>query len=166
MEGAGDGTFKTPTQIYEYHAYGGVTALAIGNILVSDPAAPGDPPAGSVPNIVMIRGGDISTTYPTGLGVSGNAQAMDVIKRPYRDLSLVDLNNDTIPDKIFVEGDLGAVATVTSTGTMRDFADYAAPPLIPCGHGVRSAQATDLNGDGRPDLLVVSQDGIVVVPQQ
>ena len=96
----------------------------------------------------------------TGLGSSTASfaarQVVTTGDNPFQ-VQAADLNGDGRPDLVFGNGandDVSVLMNTTETGAMTP--SFAPRQSFAAGEGTFSPRATDLNGDGRPDLVVVN----------
>lgn len=112
-------------------------------------------------DLVVAQGGSVSTVPGSivkvllghGDGSFGPSVSFGAGTAPTF-VSLADLNGDGFPDLAVANGGSPYVTVYLSTGL--SLSSYAGPFTWYCGSGQRSVAAGDLNGDGRPDLVVTN----------
>ena len=74
-------------------------------------------------------------------------------------LTVADINGDGKPDVIianYIDGTVSVLLNATAPGATTP--SFAAQQTFPVGSGPRSVTAVDLNGDGKPDLIVANSN--------
>jgi plastocyanin len=152
----GDGTFQIPA-VGVSNAGGIVQALAVGNLCVVSACGPNEGKA----DYVLITN---SSTAPVQVFLGNGLSRQFTLKTTYTanispsSVAIADVNRDGIPDLIVGNGGSNDISVLLGNGdgTFKPAVNYpvAAGTLVPS-----SVEVADLNGDGKPDLMVTGSSG-------
>ena len=97
----------------------------------------------------------LNTTAPGATTASFAAQTTFATGAQPSSVAVADLNGDGLPDIITANyGSANVSVLLNTTAPGATTSSFAAQQTIATGNGPRSVTAVDLNGDGRPDLVV------------
>jgi hypothetical protein len=141
--GNGDGTFQP---VVTYYTGGAAAAVAIADVN-------GD----GKPDIAVVNG--TSDTVSVFLGNGNGSLQPPVLYSVFGDapsIAIADVNNDGAPDLIVGSGDFSVIAGASvllgnGDGTFQSPSIYSS-----LEYGATSVAVADVNGDGRPDVLVTN----------
>lgn len=100
----------------------------------------------------------LNTTAPNAAAVSFASQQKLPAGTGPKSVAAVDLNGDGRPDLAIADissNNLALLLNTTAKGA--DMPDFAAPVLLPMGRHPGAVTVADLNGDGRPDLVLTNE---------
>jgi PKD repeat protein len=119
----------------------------------------GDIDGDGKPDLVVcnVQSNDVSVLLGDGAGHFASAVHFPVGKYCWS-VSLADINGDGKLDIAIVNGAYGTGCVLLNTTTAPGTPTFSAPVFFSLGNNPSFVLAKDINGDGKPDLIVANQD--------
>jgi len=161
--GNGDGTFTAGTDVTVGSrpyglAVGDVNGDGMPDIVATIDACCPTPPAQGI--AVAFGNGDGTFAASTLLNSTLQNSALDL---PWPgEISIADVDGDTVQDLVYTNSEFGTVAILFGTGTGSSVAPLAPyffdPVEFPAGQYAYGITVADINGDGAPDAVASDDD--------
>ncbi len=160
-------TTPAPATTFDANSFAAQQTFATGSAPISVTAA--DVNGDGKPDLIVANGNDntvsvlLNTTAPGAATPSFAAQQTFATGSDPISVTAADVNGDGKPDLIVANGNDSTVSVLLNT-TVPGAAtpSFAAQQTFATGSGPHSVTAADVNGDGKPDLIVANGSGNTV----